>query len=143
MDLVKFFVELVKLRSLGHYVLVHEEGWLDLLVASFPQKIETIGDEGLVEVDAIVCEEVAPVAGYFCACTRIVECGEREMEMGGRSPRSRSIASNRRRTSWWARIPDFFSKAPFGPSGCHVRRTRLSSWGTVLGGEDSKRDMGG
>jgi len=98
MNLVEFFVELVKLRSLGHYVLVHEERRLDLLVASFAQKIEPVGDEGLVEVDPVIREEVSTVARYFCACAWTVECGE-GMEMKGRSPRSRSIASNRRRTS--------------------------------------------
>ena len=63
--------------------------------------------------------------------------------MKKRRPRSRSIASNRRRTSWCGRIPDFFSKVPFGPSGCHVRRTWLSSWDTVLEDKDLKKDAGG
>jgi hypothetical protein len=66
-DLVEFFVELFKLSSFGHYFLVHEEGRLNLLISSFTQKVETIGDEGLVEVNTIICEEVATVSGYFCA----------------------------------------------------------------------------
>ena len=100
MNLVEFFVKLVKLRSLSHYVLVHEERRLDLLVASFAQKIEPVGDESLVEVDPVVCEKVSAVARYLCACAWIVEYEGEGMEMKGRSPRSRSIASNRRRTSW-------------------------------------------
>ena len=74
MDLVEFFVELVKLRSLGHHVLVHEEWRLDLLVASFTQKIEPVRDEGLIEVNPIVREEVSTVARYFCAYAWTVEC---------------------------------------------------------------------
>jgi len=133
MNLVKFFVKLVKLCGFGHYVLVHKEGRLDLLVTFFTQKVETIGDQSLVEVNTIVCEKVATVARDFCACAWIVGYWGEGMEMKKRSPRSRSIASNRRRTSWCARIPDFFSKTPFRPSGCHVRRTWLSSWDTALG----------
>ena len=139
MNLVKFFVKLVKLCRFGHHVLVHEEGRLDLLVTFCAQKVQTIGDQGLVEVDAVVCKEVAAVAGDFCACRWIFEYRGEGMETRERSPRSRSIASNRRRTSWWARTPDFFSKVPFGPSGCHVRRTWLSSWNAAVRGEDSGR----
>ena len=87
MYLVKLFVELVKLRSLGHHVLVHEEGRLDLLVVSFTQKVETIGDESLVKVDTVICEEISTVAGDFCACVWIVECG------GGRNGDEGEITS--------------------------------------------------
>lgn len=74
MDLVKFFVELVKLCGFGHYVFVHEEGRLDLFVTFCTQKVETVRYQGLVKVDTIVCEEVSAVAGDFCACTWIIEC---------------------------------------------------------------------
>lgn len=40
--LVQLLVKLVKLRRLGHDILVHHEGWLDLLVAAFAQKVETV-----------------------------------------------------------------------------------------------------
>ena len=73
MNLVKLFIELVELCSFCHYVLIHEERRLDLLVTHFTQKVETVGDQSLVEVDTIVCEEVATVAGDFCTCTWIVE----------------------------------------------------------------------
>jgi len=100
MNLVKLFIELVELCGFRHYVLVHEERGLDLLVTLFTQKVETVGDQSLVEVDTVVCEEVATVAGDFCTCVRIVECWGEEMETKKGIPRSRSIASNRRRTSW-------------------------------------------
>ena len=78
MNLVKLFVELVELCGFCHYVLIHEEGGLDLLVTLFTQKVETIGDQSLVEVDTVVCEEVATVAGDFCTCAWIVECWGRK-----------------------------------------------------------------
>lgn len=67
-NLVKFFVELVQLCGLGHYVLIHEKGRLDLFVTLLAQKVETVGDQSLVEVNTIVCEEVATVASNFSAC---------------------------------------------------------------------------
>lgn len=78
MNLVKLFIELVELCGFRHYVLVHEERGLDLLVTLFTQKVETVGDQGLVEVDTIVCEEIATVAGDFCTCTWIIECWGRK-----------------------------------------------------------------
>lgn len=69
MNLVKFLIELVKLCGFGHYVLVHEEGRLDLLVTFFAQEVEAVGDHGLIEVNTVVCEEVSTVTGYFCTCT--------------------------------------------------------------------------
>ena len=80
MNLVKLFIELVELCSFGHYILIHEEGRLDLLVTLFTQKVETVGDQSLVEVDTIVCEEVATVAGYFCTCAWVVEYWGRKSE---------------------------------------------------------------
>ena len=66
-DLVEFLVELFKLGGFGHYFLVHEEGRLNLLISSFTQKVETVGDECLVEVNTVICEEVATVSRYFGA----------------------------------------------------------------------------
>ena len=72
-NLVEFFIKLVELCSFCHNVLVHEEGRLDLLVTLFTQKVKTVGDQSLVEVDTIVCEEVCAVTGDFCTCMQIVE----------------------------------------------------------------------
>ena len=67
-DLVQFLVELVELSCLGHLVLVHEKGRLDLAVASFAEKVEAVGDKGLVKVDAIVREEEPSMACNLCTC---------------------------------------------------------------------------
>ena len=66
-DLVKFLVKLTQLGSLGHNVLVDHEWWLDLLVSAFSKEVESITDQRLVEVDTIVCEEVASVPCDLCA----------------------------------------------------------------------------
>lgn len=73
MNLVELFVKLIELGSFGHYVLVHEEGRLDLLVTFFTQKVEAIGDEGLIKINAVVCEEIATVSRDFCAYAWVAE----------------------------------------------------------------------
>ena len=54
MYLVQFFVELIELRGLCHYIFVHHEGGLNLLVSSFSEEVESIRYESLVEIDTIV-----------------------------------------------------------------------------------------
>lgn len=59
--LVQFLVELVKLRGLCHDVFIDKEWWLDFLVSLSAEEVESICDKGLVEIDTIICEEVAAV----------------------------------------------------------------------------------
>jgi hypothetical protein len=67
-DFVQLLVKLLKLSGLGHLFLVHEEGRLDLLVALFTQEVETVGDEGLVEVDTVPSEVVPAMASNLGTC---------------------------------------------------------------------------
>ena len=128
--LVELFVKLIQLRGLCHDILVHHERGLYLFVSSLAQKVEPVRDERLIEVDAIVREEVATVTGDLGSCKG---CEEGREEMRGRSaPRSRSIASNLSSTSWCAKISVFLSTWPLGPSGCHVFSVALSSWIEML-----------
>jgi hypothetical protein len=60
--LVQFLVELVKLRGLCHDVFIDEEWRLNFLVSIFAEEVKSICDEGLIEIDTIICEEVATVA---------------------------------------------------------------------------------
>jgi len=60
--LVKGLVELLELGGLGHDLLAHHEGSLDLLVLLLAEEVKTVVDKGLVEVDTVVGEEVATVA---------------------------------------------------------------------------------
>lgn len=60
--LVELLIELVELSSLGHLILVHKERWLDLLELAFPEKVESVGDQGLIKVNSVVSEEIASVA---------------------------------------------------------------------------------
>lgn len=64
-DLVQFFVKLIELSCLRHDIFVHHERWLDLLVTLFAEEVKAVGNKGLVQIDAFVCEEVASVASYF------------------------------------------------------------------------------
>lgn len=66
--LVKLLVELVKLGSLGHLILVHHERRLDLLVSAFTEEVKAISDQCLVEIDTVIREVVSSVARNFCAC---------------------------------------------------------------------------
>lgn len=66
--LVKGLVKLLELGSLGHDLLAHHEGSLDLLVLTLAEEVEAVVDERLVEVDTIVGEEVAAVAVDLGAC---------------------------------------------------------------------------
>ena len=56
-------VELVELHGLGHYVLVHHEGRLEIPVALPAKEVEAVRCEGLVQIDTVVREEVSSVAG--------------------------------------------------------------------------------
>jgi hypothetical protein len=126
-DLVQLVVELVELGRLRHLVLVHEERRHDLLVAALAEEVEAVRDERLVEVDAVVREEVPAVAGDLRSCRH--RSADRSGALFTRDvPRSRSMASKRRRTSWWGMMSAFFSTWAFGPSGCHVLSVALSSW---------------
>jgi hypothetical protein len=58
---VEFFIKLIQLCCLCHDILVHQEWGLNFLVSALAQKIEAVRNECLVEVDTIVCEEVATV----------------------------------------------------------------------------------
>ena len=59
--LVQFIVKLIKLRRLCHLFFIHEKRGLDLLIASFSQKVETILNKSLDQVDAVICKEVPPM----------------------------------------------------------------------------------
>lgn len=59
--LVQLLIKLIQLRRLRHRILVHHERRLNLLVPAFPQKVEPVRDERLVEVDAVVGEVVSSV----------------------------------------------------------------------------------
>ena len=64
--LVELFVEVRQLGRLCHLVLVHHERWLESLVASLTKELESVGDKSLIEIDAIVGQEVTPVTSDFC-----------------------------------------------------------------------------
>jgi hypothetical protein len=59
--LIQLLIKLVKLRGLCHNIFIDDEWRLDFLVPSFAEEVEGISDEGLVKVDAVICEEVAAV----------------------------------------------------------------------------------
>lgn len=59
--LVKLLVELLKLGSLGHHVLEHELGGLERNVSLAGEELETVVDQGLVEEDSPLLEEVTTV----------------------------------------------------------------------------------
>lgn len=65
---VELLVELIELRRLGHDVFVHEEWRLDLLVASFPQEVEGVCDQCLVQVDTVIRQEIASVTSDLRPC---------------------------------------------------------------------------
>jgi hypothetical protein len=60
---VKFLVELRELGSLCHHVLLHEKWCHELLVASGAKESKTIVNEGKVEIDSCVCQEISTVTG--------------------------------------------------------------------------------
>jgi hypothetical protein len=64
--LVQFLIELVKLRGLCHDVFLDEKWRLDFLVSIFAEEVKGICDEGLVKIDAIICEEVASIFKVHC-----------------------------------------------------------------------------
>ena len=69
--LIQLLVELVKLRSLRHLVLVHEERGLDLFVPAAAEEIEAIRDKGLVEIDAVAGEVVPAMACDFGTAVKV------------------------------------------------------------------------
>jgi len=66
--LVELFIELIELRCLRHDVLIHQKRRLDLSVFPLSQEVEPIRDEGLIEVDTIIREEVPTMAGDLGPC---------------------------------------------------------------------------
>lgn len=64
--LVQLLIKLIELRGLCHDVFIDDERWLDFLVSSFAEEVEGIRDKGLVEIDAVICEEVAAVTCNLC-----------------------------------------------------------------------------
>lgn len=73
-DLVQGLVKLFQLGGSGHQILFHHKGRLDLFVPLLAEKVEAVVDERLVEVDAVVGEEEAAVAGDFDACVSVRRC---------------------------------------------------------------------
>lgn len=69
--LIQFLVELVKLRSLRHLVLVHEERGLDLFVSAAAEEIKAIRDKGLVEIDAVAGEVVSTMSCDFGTTVKV------------------------------------------------------------------------
>jgi hypothetical protein len=53
-NLVQFLVELVELGRFGHDIFVHEKWGLNLLIFSLPQKIKTVRNQGLIEIDSVI-----------------------------------------------------------------------------------------
>lgn len=64
-DLVQRLVELFQLGGSGHEVFLDHERCLDLLVAALTEEVEAVVDQGLVQVDTVVRQEEATVAGDF------------------------------------------------------------------------------
>jgi len=62
---VEFLVELVKLCRFRHLILVHHEWWLDFLVSLFSEEVKTVGNQRLVEVDAVICQKITPMTCDF------------------------------------------------------------------------------
>ena len=67
LNLVKLFIKVIKLSALGHHFFAHEEGSLKEIVLAFPQEIQSIIDQGLVQADTNVFQEVATVTTDFTA----------------------------------------------------------------------------
>ena len=62
-NLVELLVKVVELGNARHDVLVHEVRRLQHLVLALPEEGDSVVDEGLVEHDAGVLQEVATVPG--------------------------------------------------------------------------------
>ena len=73
-DLVQGLVKLFQLGGSGHQVLFHHKGRLNLFVPLLTEKVETVVDESLIKIDAVVGEEEAAVAGDFDACVSVRRC---------------------------------------------------------------------
>ena len=54
---------MIQLSSLGHHILPHHEGRLDLLVPSLPQELQAVVDQSLVQVETVVGQEETSVTG--------------------------------------------------------------------------------
>lgn len=103
--MVQLLIKLVQLRRLGHHILPHHERRLNTPVIAFAEELETVVDQGLVEVHAGVGEEEAAVAGDLHAYRRtpprpLFSYGlETLCKRAVYSPRSVSYASNLPNTS--------------------------------------------
>ena len=75
--LVELFVKLIQLRCLRHDILVHHEWGLDFFVSPLAQKVEPVRDKRLIEVDAIIREEVATVTRDLGSCKNCEESWEK------------------------------------------------------------------
>jgi len=62
---VKFLVELVKLGGLAHLFFIHEKRRLNLLVSAFPKEIESIRNQCLIKVNAVINQVVPSVTRNF------------------------------------------------------------------------------
>jgi hypothetical protein len=49
------------LSGFCHDVFINDEWRLDFLVSSFAEEVEGMGDQSLIKIDTIICEEVATV----------------------------------------------------------------------------------
>ena len=82
-DLVELLVEVVELGNAGHDVLVHHVGGLEDVVSLLPEEGDGVVDEGLVEKDAGVLEEVGPMSTDLLATLRFVSVDSPEQVVVG------------------------------------------------------------
>lgn len=71
--LVQLLIELLQLCSLGHVVGLHKERGLDGIVVAVRKEMQAIVDEGLVEQDPPLAEEVATMTDQLHASVWIVD----------------------------------------------------------------------
>jgi len=64
--MVKLLVELIQLSGLGHHILPHHEGSLNLFVSTLSQELKAVVDQGLVEVESVICQEETSMTGDLC-----------------------------------------------------------------------------
>lgn len=70
--LVKLFVKIFELGCLGHEVLQHELGSLERAISSLREELQTVVDQGLVEEDAPLTQEISSVADNLGSTVRII-----------------------------------------------------------------------
>ena len=71
-NLVKVFLEVAQLTSFLHDLLLHEVWWLDHIVSSLHQEMDSEIDEGVVEKNTVTFQEVTSVPGNLLASFWIV-----------------------------------------------------------------------